>query len=873
MGWQEPEGNGLDARSYRAILGNPGIAAIILDADGLICEVSSCASAYLDRSPESLVGQHILEVTHPEDASATLESIRRLADGDESSRFAKRYVRADGSLLWADVTATPVRDSGGRLERVIAIVQNPTGGRLAEIALLDAQRNLVQLMNAISEGLLILDYRGHILAVNASATALLGYDARTLKGLPLAELCVQPDGEGAVADLVHDMATGEVSTVTVQLRTADGARIPSELRVTHGTWSGESVLFVVWRDTTDRLRYEAELRASAEQLAAVFEASPGLLVLTDASTGEIINVNSAFERATGVSREGAIGHPAWELGLALAPQTQRPLMEMVRGHSSTPLESAYVTVDGEEREALVSAHSACIGGRPCILIAATDITEFRRAERALRQSEQQYRQVVEASGEAIAIVQGGVFQYLNPRGETALRVRPGGVVGRPVLDIVHAKDRAAVAEYLERWESAREDRTFSFRVVDAIGHVRWIRGSWTMTQWQGAPALLALAQDVTELVEAERAAREATERLRQVIDLIPIPVAARDPDGRYLLLNRASAGFHGSKPEELQGQLLQDIVPVPDYVRSVLEADAEAVRSGGPHLVPGVRIPDALGNDHVFDITRVPITLRDGRTGILAVAVETTEMVRAQSELSAAIAELSRSNADLEQFAYVASHDLKEPLRSVSYSLHLLGSNYPEVREGSAGAYLSEALRGAQRMDRLINDLLAYSRAGRHSAVEPISVEQALGEALGSLASLASETGAQVTWAGLPGEVCFDRSQLGAVLQNLLSNAMRFSGGRPPTIHVWGERRPGEWLIHVRDEGVGIDPHDHDRIFRMFQRAGTHPQANGTGMGLALCARMVESHGGRIWVESELGKGATFTFSVPDRPVSPSDGM
>lgn len=403
MGWQEPEGNGLDARSYRAILGNPGIAAIILDADGLICEVSSCASAYLDRSPESLVGQHILEVTHPEDASATLESIRRLADGDESSRLAKRYVRADGSLLWADVMATPVRDSGGRLERVIAIVQNPTGGRLAEIALLDAQRNLVQLMNAISEGLLILDYRGHILAANASATALLGYDARTLKGLPLAELCVQPDGEGDVADLVHDMATGEVSTVTVQLRTADGARIPSELRVTHGTWSGESVLFVVWRDTTDRLRYEAELRASAEQLAAVFEASPGLLVLTDASTGEIINVNSAFERATGVSREGAIGHPAWELGLALAPQTQRPLMEMVRGHSSTPLESAYVTVDGEEREALVSAHSACIGGRPCILIAATDITEFRRAERALRQSEQQYRQVVEASGEAIAI--------------------------------------------------------------------------------------------------------------------------------------------------------------------------------------------------------------------------------------------------------------------------------------------------------------------------------------------------------------------------------------------------------------------------------------------------------------------------------------
>ena len=243
---------------------------------------------------------------------------------------------------------------------------------------------------------------------------------------------------------------------------------------------------------------------------------------------------------------------------------------------------------------------------------------------------------------------------------------------------------------------------------------------------------------------------------------------------------------------------------------------------------------------------------------------ERNELVEARQKLEESVAELGRSNADLQQFAYVASHDLQEPLRMVSSYTQLIARRYQGKLDADADEFIAFAVDGANRMQRLIQDLLAYSRVnttGRQ--FEPTAMETALNSALGNLVNAAKESQAVITHDPLPA-VMGDERQLAQLFQNLLSNAIKFSGAQPPRIHISAKQTDGQWLFSVRDHGIGMDPQYGDRIFVIFQRLHTRAEYPGTGIGLAICKKIVERHGGRIWVESELGKGATFYFTMRD---------
>jgi light-regulated signal transduction histidine kinase (bacteriophytochrome) len=231
-------------------------------------------------------------------------------------------------------------------------------------------------------------------------------------------------------------------------------------------------------------------------------------------------------------------------------------------------------------------------------------------------------------------------------------------------------------------------------------------------------------------------------------------------------------------------------------------------------------------------------------------------------KVEAANQELARSNAELEQFAYVASHDLQEPLRMVSSYTQLLEHRYGDTLDDKAKKYIFYAVDGARRMQGLINDLLVYSRVGtRAQPLERTDSHAALGEAIHNLSSALAESGALVTNGDLP-IVAADRSQLVQLFQNLLGNAVKFHGPDSPRIYVSAEPRGDEWVFCVRDNGIGIEAQHFDRIFVIFQRLHTREEFPGTGIGLALCKRVVERHGGRIWVESEPGVGSSFYFSL-----------
>jgi PAS domain S-box-containing protein len=240
-----------------------------------------------------------------------------------------------------------------------------------------------------------------------------------------------------------------------------------------------------------------------------------------------------------------------------------------------------------------------------------------------------------------------------------------------------------------------------------------------------------------------------------------------------------------------------------------------------------------------------------------------TERRAAEEQLQCTMADLERSNRELEQFAYVASHDLQEPLRMVASYTQLLAQRYEGQLDDKAKKYIDYAVDGAVRMQRLINDLLAYSRVNTQGKpFEMIDSHAVLGDALRSLYAAIEENRAIVINDDLP-MVRADATQLNQLFQNLISNAIKFRGTEPPGIRISADDLGSEWRFSVKDNGIGIDAQYADKVFVIFQRLHTRQEYPGTGIGLAICKRIVERHGGRIWFESEPGKGSTFYFTLP----------
>ena len=247
---------------------------------------------------------------------------------------------------------------------------------------------------------------------------------------------------------------------------------------------------------------------------------------------------------------------------------------------------------------------------------------------------------------------------------------------------------------------------------------------------------------------------------------------------------------------------------------------------------------------------------------MLGLTSDITERKEAEAALARANQELVRANADLEQFGYSASHDLQEPLRNVMIYSELLARRYGSQLGPEALEILEYLKGGASRMEILIRDLLEYTQVRKVESLEESDAIQAMADALANLANGIEESGAEITHGHLP-RVAMHQVHLQQLLQNLIGNALKYRSQRTPRVAIEAKRRGAEWIFSVSDNGIGIDAQYRERIFGLFKRLHTAQEYSGTGIGLAICQRIVERYGGRIWVESEVGKGSTFFFTVP----------
>ncbi|MBW2732006.1 MAG: PAS domain-containing protein [Deltaproteobacteria bacterium] len=305
-------------------------------------------------------------------------------------------------------------------------------------------------------------------------------------------------------------------------------------------------------------------------------------------------------------------------------------------------------------------------------------------------------------------------------------------------------------------------------------------------------------------------------------------------------------------PARLLGKRLQDI---PD--RHVAEAlDAAVKKVVRDRCLVSIEYPLRVGgNEQHYEVRLLPLPF-DGE--FIAIIRNITERVQTMHDL----AEKTKANEELEQFAYIASHDLQEPLRTVQSYLQLLERRYKDKLDQNASEFIQFAVDGATRMRQLINDLLSYARVtSRQQPFVAVDVKGVFDEVLSSLAVAIEESGATITRGDLP-VLMADRSQLVQLFQNLISNAIKFRGSSPLEVSANAERVNGHWRFAIRDNGLGLDPSYAERIFVIFQRLFGREEYPGTGIGLAICKKIVEHHSGRIWVESQAGQGATFYFTL-----------
>jgi PAS domain S-box-containing protein len=629
------------------------------------------------------------------------------------------------------------------------------------------------------------------------------------------------------------------------------------------------------RDISVRKAAQEHLVQIEGRYRSLLEAAPDAMVVVN-QAGEIVLLNLQAEKQFGYSRDELMGQQVKNIipeGFAerLIADGTRTAAEALLQQIGTGIELSARRKDGSEFpiEIMLSPLENAEG----ILVTAAirDISVRKAAEEHLVQMEGRYRGLLEAAPDAMVVVnEAGEIVLLNLQAEKQFGYDRDELLGQQVRNIIPegfaerlitdgtrtAADALAqqIGTGIELSARRKDGREFPIEIM--------------LSPLENAEGILVTAaiRDISVRKAADEALRQSEERLRLVVSSVTdYAILMLDLDGRVVSWNEGAERIKGYRAEEIIGR---------DFSCFYL---AEDIRNGKPAIELAKATRNGRSEDEGWRVRKdgsrfygnVVITALYDETGRLRgfgkITRDITERKSSEENLVKTAEDLKRTNDQLEQFAYVASHDLQEPLRMVASYTQLLAKRYQGRLDSDADEFIAFAVDGCNRMQTLIRDLLAYSRSGTESKVlREVSGEAALKEALANLNVSIEESGATVTHDLLPDLKTSD-TQLVQVLQNLIGNAIKYRSSAAPQVHVSAQKSDDKkWIFSVRDNGLGIAPQYFERIFIIFQRLHGRQEFNGTGIGLAICKKIVERMGGRIWVESQLEKGSTFYFSLPE---------
>jgi PAS domain S-box-containing protein len=607
---------------------------------------------------------------------------------------------------------------------------------------------------------------------------------------------------------------------------------------------------------------EEALRDSEEKYRMLLDEIQDYAIFMLDPQGVVVSWNAGAERIKGYKADEIVGHnfsvffPPEDIKQGMAEE----LLRITATSGRHEFQGMRLRKDGSRFLASI------------IFIALRDpagnLRGFSEISRDLSESKEsaaKYRGLLEAAPDAMVVVnQGGEIVLLNVQAEKQFGYRRDELIGQKVKNIIPQ----GFAERL----IADGTRTAAEALAQQIGTGIELTGrrkngsefpiEIMLSPLESTEGILVTAaiRDISVRKAAEKHLGQMEGRYRGLLEAAPDAMVVVNEGGDIVLLNVQAEKQFGYHRDELVGQKVKNIIPKGFAERLIADGTRTAAEALAQQIGTGIELNGLRKDGSEFPI-EIMLSPLESTEGILVTAA--IRDITTRKKTDAHVLELNRSNEELGQFAYVASHDLQEPLRMVASFTELLARRYKGKLDSDADEFIGFAVDGARRMQRLIQDLLAYSRVATKGN-DPVhtSSEEALRRAMMNLRAAIEESGALVTHDPLP-TVMADERQLVQVFQNLIGNAVKYQNPGVPRIHISAARNADKkWTFSVRDNGLGIDPQYFEKIFVIFQRLHKREEFSGTGIGLAICKRIVERHGGTISVESQLGHGSTFSFAL-----------
>ncbi len=844
---------------YETIVETIDHGIYVKDDDGRFTMVNDAYADLTGYDHETLVGEHASLVD--EDAIEQSREMRTTMDGEGTDRTMKAVIQtADGTSVPTERTFSTLQVGDGE-ERHVGVVRDITERIEQQRKVEESERRYRTLVENFPNGSVgLFDRDLRYTAVGGQLLDALDISPQNRVGSHIYD--IHPDS------LLDDIEPyylaaleGETNTFEVEY---GGRYLHANTLPVRDSEGEVSAGMLVVQDITERREAEHELRESEAKFRILAENLEEVVWMATPDAEEFIYINPAFEKVWEIDRKSLYDEPLSFLDVVHPDDHERVREEFTAlPENDFDGEFRIVRPDGEIRWVHAKGTRVYDEDSEISRIVGTgqDITERKERERQLEESERRYRTLAEH------FPNGAVGVY-DP--DLRYTLTAGAVLG----DTLPSSNRLEGERMTEIFPpDTVEDLEPLFRAAVEDGTTDSARTEFGGRHWQVwvTPlrdaddeifAGLSFTQDITEQVEREAELErtldllEKTERIADVggweIDPQTQDVFWTDhifevldlPDDGEPPLNEAIDMYH------------EDDQPI------VEDAVEDALASGDP-FDADVRVCTDSGEMRWLRLQGIPETVDGDVVSFRGAAQDITEQVEREQRLEELIDELETSNERLEQFAYAASHDLQEPLRMVSSYLQLIEKRYADELDEDGQEFIDFAVDGADRMRDMIEGLLKYSRVDmRGNQFEAVELEEIFADVRSDLKVRIEESGAEITADPLP---CVegDEGQLRQVFQNLLSNAIEYSGEERPRIDVSAERNGSEWVISVSDEGIGIDPDDADRVFDVFQSLHASDTHSGTGIGLALCERIAERHDGEIWVDSAVGEGSTFSFTLP----------
>jgi len=864
---------------YRGLLEAAPDAMVVVNQRGEIVLLNLQAEKQFGYHRDELVGQKVKNII-PEGFAERL-----VADGTRSAAEALAQQigtgieliarRKDGTEFPIELMLSPLESAEGTL--VTAAIRDISVRRAAEKHLALMEGRYRGLLEAAPDAMVVVNQKGDIVLLNVQAEKQFRYRRDELVGQQVTNIIPEGFAERLIADekrSVEDALAQQIGTgIELTARRRDGSEFPIELMLSP-LESAEGILVTAAiRDISVRKEAEKHLARMEGRYRGLLEAAPDAMVVVN-QHGEIVLLNVQAEKQFGYRRDELLGQKVKNIiprGFAerLIADEKRSVEDALAQQIGTGIELIARRKNGSEFpiEIMLSPLDSAEG----ILVTAAirNISVRREADKHLALMEGRYRGLLEAAPDAMVVVNpSGDIVLLNVQAEKQFGYRRDELVGQKVKNIIPEgfAERLAADGLRSAEDALAQQIGTGIELIALRKNGTKFPIEIMLSPLDSAEGILVTAaiRDISVRKEAEKHLARMEGRYRGLLEAAPDAMVVVNQKGDIVLLNVQAEKQFGYHRDELVGQRMKNIIPagfaerlIADALRSTEDALAQQIGTGIE--ITGKRKD---GTEFPIEIMLSPLESAEGVLVTAAIRDITTRKV-AEAHLLYKVEELNRSNEELGQFAYIASHDLQEPLRMVASYTQLLARRYKGRLDSDADEFITFAVDGANRMQRLIQDLLAYSRVGtKGKDLLVTSSEEALQRAILNLRGAIADSGAMVTHDPLPA-VMADETQLVQLFQNLIGNAIKYQNPGVPRIHISAIKNGGgKWTFSVRDNGLGIDPQYFERIFVMFQRLHKREEFAGTGIGLAICKKIVERHGGEISVQSQPGKGSTFSFAL-----------